>query len=284
LSCVLHPNARREGWVYRAAVAAKRHSLTIEQTFRKILASDQAGDYYDSVRDDFLGLAAQLVPRVDKLLERAAADLGTYDPALPVVKGEPTKMRAVVLPADAAFPVRLALPVIPSRGGRRAYHVTLVCRRKPGMKPLQRLFHNLWRTIQAHENAPAGKSRAVKLRPVVGQGPSLKVTLTPTLWAAPKQASRLSRLYAALAAKLRKELEARLGSATGVTLAPYSDRLGVYGDSGRLPGRLAVGVSTDLLQAGVHVALKTVAKKKHLAELRRELYRILARGVGLPAR
>lgn len=275
--------SRASGSVH-VTVAAKRHSLTIKQTFRKILASDQAGDYYASVRDDFLGLAAQLMPRVDKLLGRAAVDLGTYDPALPVVKGEPTKMRAVILPADAPFPARLALPVIPSRGGRRAYHVTLVCRRKPGMKRLQRLFLDIWRTIQAHENAPAGAGRAVKLPPVVEQGTSLKVTLTPTLWAAPKQASRLSGLYGALAAKLRKELEARLGSASGVTLAPCSDRLGVCGDSGRLPGRLAVGVGTDLVHAGVHVALKTVAKKKHLDELRRDLYRILARGVGLPAR
>jgi hypothetical protein len=195
---------------------------------------------------------------------------------------QPTKMRALLLPKDASFPARLALPVIPSRDGRRDYHVTLAFKRRPRSGALKRQFLAIWKLIQAHEGAAPGKVLAKRLPPVVERGASFKVTVTPVLWAPPAQVSRLSAIYKALGRKLRLMIEAQLKQARGVTLARFDEKLGYYGDTRRLPGQFAVGAGTDPTRVVVHVALKAIDDDKHLDALKRALGALLERENGPP--
>jgi hypothetical protein len=264
-------------------VVGKHQALTVRQTYRKILAADQAPSYYDAENRRLLGIAAKLTPRLDTRLARHG---GAYDPAAPVARCEVGKT-GTRLPAGVRFPALVVLSGFQAKGRERlAYDVGVTFARRPGAAQLAELQRALAGLIATHagaaEDAPERDAAALprELAPVVEQGASLRLELQPRLRAVAGEHARLEARLKTLAGTLRAALETEAGRARGVTLAPYDKGLAYYEDTKRLPGLASVHLDTDAAHVVATYALKALHGEDALRDLRRALLGVLARALG----
>jgi len=109
-------------------VVGKHHTLTVRQTYRKILAAKEADDYYARETARLLGVAAKLTPRLDASLKRYAVP---YDPASPAARCEMAKA-GPRLPKAGRFPALVVLTDFHAKGRERlAYDVGVTFARRP---------------------------------------------------------------------------------------------------------------------------------------------------------
>jgi hypothetical protein len=258
-------------------VASKRHSLTVTQTFRKILATDDAGSYQEEVRKRFLVIAARLTPRLDWQLDRTSRyvpALGLYRLPLPVIECSKTEAGAPALPKGGTYPALVELPSIQVKGNDRlAYIVRLPFRRRPSKRALGWLHRKSNAIIQAHaENRSAAPGpKAVKLEPVVERSRRVKVTLTPQLLFEPRQAAGTRVQLVTLARKLRVALEARLARASGLTLTDVDDKLPYHEEKNQLPGLASAHHWGQRFHVAAVYALAAVSDGEAPEKLRRAL-------------
>jgi hypothetical protein len=279
----LVPAAAAASGSVSVTVVGKHHTLTVRQTYRKILSGEQARDYYPRETARLLGIAARLGPRLDASLGRYEVP---YDPAVPVARCEMTKA-GPQLPKAGRFPALVVLPGFHAKGREGlAYDVGVTFARQPAGAQLSDLQRRVAPLIAAHagaaEDEPERDAAALarKLEPLVEQGESLRLQVHPRLWGAASEAARLEARFKALATALRAALEAEAARAKGITLARYDQRLKYYEDTKRLPGLASVHVDTEGAHAVATYALKSVGGADALSDLRRALYAVMARALG----
>jgi hypothetical protein len=269
LSLSLPSSAARASGSVEVSVHARLHSLTVAQTFRKILAAGDAGEYYASVRKSFLALAARLGPRIDALLERQAkaAGLGTLELGLPTFPAEkPT----------GPYPALLRLAPVEVRGGRLALVVRIAFSRPPEARQIVELQRAIAALLRAHADREVpGTTEATEIAPLRDQRGQLLVELRPRGYATRAEANRLSAGLRSLAGKLRGSLEARLRQERGVTLGGFDPRLKPHESSKRLPGIITVQHHGEDLHLQASFVVRALASSEALATLRQDLARVL---------
>jgi hypothetical protein len=267
-------------------VASKRHSLTVTQTFRKILAAKDAESYYDEVRGRFIKICTRLTPRLDRQLDqtsRYVPALGLWSAPLRTIECSKTKAGEPAVPEGGKYPALVELPPIQVKGNDRlAYVVRLPFRRRPGKRALSWLHKKSRAIIQAHaenQSSPAGP-KAVKLKPALEKSKRVKVTLTSQLYFEPKQAARIRVQLKVLARKLRVALEAQLARASGLTLTDVSDKLPYHEENKKLPGLASAHHWGRRFHIAAVYALETVTDEEAPERLRRDLRGVIGKVLG----